>query len=151
MSSGFLRQFAKALKIVLVGDADVGKSWLLLRAHNLYDQCLFGEGLTIFEKKAFEPPEIYSPTDLKTYVVNVETPVLGNYQTKVCDAGGRSLHDSIRPLAYFGAHVVMLCFDVTNRESFRNITQRWLPEIQRYHPSVQVLIVGTKSDLRTHR
>ncbi|XP_078383288.1 rho-related protein racA-like isoform X2 [Oculina patagonica] len=135
-----------ALKIVLVGDPEVGKTWLLSRSHELY-ATFSDDGYSLF-KKPFVPPEEYSPTVFESYFTNVDTSDLGNYQTNMWDTGGWWIFNSVRPLTYVGADAIMLCFDVTNRESFYNITESWLPEVQKYQPGIPVLLVGTKGDLR---
>lgn len=140
------RHLQNALKIVLVGDSGVGKTWLLSRVQELY-ATISDDGYSLF-KKPFEPSKVYSPTVFETYFTNVDTECLGNYQTNLWDTGGWWIFNSVRPLTYVGADVFMLCFDVTNPESFNNITKCWLPEVQKYQPGVPVLFVGTKSDLR---
>ena len=135
-----------ALKIVLVGDSGVGKTWLLSRAQELY-ATFSDDGYSLF-KKPFEPSKVYSPTVFESYFTNIDTQHLGNYQTNIWDTGGWWIFNSVRPLTYVGADVFMLCFDVTNPESFNNITKCWLPEVQKYQPGIPVLFVGTKSDLR---
>lgn len=147
MAAACFKHSANALKIVLVGDSEVGKSWLLSLSHELY-ATLTGDGCSFF-KKPFVPSEVYSPTVFKTYIKNVDTEFLGNYQTNIWDTGGCGIFQSVRPLAYMGADVFMLCFDVTNRESFNNITDRWLPEVHKSQQDIPVVLVGTKCDLRT--
>lgn len=56
---------------------------------------------------------------------------------------------TVRPLAYIDSDVFMICFDITNRESFDNLTEVWLPEIQFFQPNTPVLLVGMKCDLRS--
>lgn len=137
------------LKIVLVGDAEVGKTWLLSRAQELF-ATFCDDGYSLF-KKPFAPPEVYSPTVFESFLTNVDTQNLGNYQTNIWDTGGWWIFNSVRPLSYVGAHVFMLCFDVTNRDSLYHITESWLPEVNKYQPGVPVLLVGTKGDLRAEK
>ena len=49
-----------------------------------------------------------------------------------------------------GTALVVICFDVSNPESFRNVSRRWIPEILHFFssPRVPVLLVGCKTDLR---
>lgn len=68
------------------------------------------------------------------------------FRANVIDTGGGRRFDHIRPLAYMDADVFLVCFDLGNRESFLNVTSRWLPEINKYEPNVPVLLVGTKFD-----
>ena len=45
----------------------------------------------------------------------------------------------------------MICFDITDTESFRNV-DNWLEEVKRYCPEqTPVFLVGTKSDLQSKR
>ena len=42
-----------------------------------------------------------------------------------------------------------MCFSIENPDSFENISLKWVPEIKHYCPSVPVILVGTKTDLRS--
>lgn len=45
----------------------------------------------------------------------------------------------------------MICFDITDSESFRNV-ENWLEEVIRYCPeNTPVFLVGTKADLQSKR
>ena len=145
MATAYFRHLMNALKIVLVGDAEVGKTWLVSRAKKLYATLHDYYSLM---KEPFDYDLVYSPTVFETCFSNIDTTQLGNYQTNIWDTGGCAILDWQRPLAYIRADVFMLCFDISNRESFRSVTERWLPELQKYEPDTPVLIVGTKADLR---
>lgn len=145
MASPNSRHLVNALKLVLVGDAKVGKTWLRLRGQELYATLYDGYSLLT---KRFDPATLYTPTAFETCFTNVDTTALGNYQTNIWDTGGCAFFNFARPLAYICADVFMLCFDLTNRESFNSITKRWMPELRNYQAKTPVLIIGTKSDLR---
>lgn len=134
-----------ALKIVIVGDSEVGKTWLMSRAQELYATL---QDYFSLLRKPFDHEVVYSPTVFETCFTNVDTAVLGNYQTNIWDTGGCAIFNFIRPLAYIHADVFILCFDISNRESFCSVTERWLPELQNYQPNTPILLVGTKADLR---
>ena len=52
---------------------------------------------------------------------------------------------------YRGVHGVMICFDITDLESFRDV-DRWLEEVTRYGPeNTPVFLIGTKADLQSRR
>ena len=145
MATAYYRHLTQALKIVLVGDAEVGKTWLVCRARELYATLHDGCSLSTVP---FDPAMVYSPTAFDTCFTNVDTAHLGNYQTNIWDTGGSAAFNFVRPLAYICADVFMLCFDLSNRESLCNVTERWLPELEKYQLDTPIVLVGTKSDLR---
>ncbi len=125
-------------KVLLVGDADVGKSSLIRRV-------LSGE---------FE--ENYSPTvgvDLNGLAVIVEHkhPIL----LTAIDLGGQEDFTVLRTQYYRGAHYALLVFDVTSPESFRHLAG-WYQGLQSSiealeKRSIPVTVVGNKIDLETRR
>jgi Ras family protein A len=64
------------------------------------------------------------------------------------DTAGQEDYDRLRPLSYPDTDVILLCFAVDNPDSFQNVQEKWIPEINHFCNSVPVLLVGTKSDLR---
>lgn len=50
------------------------------------------------------------------------------------DTSGRSDHDSLRPLCFEGAHVVLLCFSLVSRTSMTNLRMKWAPMLKHYAP-----------------
>jgi small GTP-binding protein len=64
------------------------------------------------------------------------------------DTAGREDYSRLRPLSYPGTDVFLVCFSVAQRTSFENVTNKWVPEVLHHCPQAQVVIVGTKSDLR---
>jgi small GTP-binding protein len=140
----------KALNIVLVGDPKIGKSTLISKCHEFHPT--LGNGG--FFTKEFKIPCNYEPTSLQSHHTNIY-PTKGHtgvsysvFQANLIDTGGGRRYDHIRPLAYMNADVFLLCFDISDRTSFLNISSRWLPEIRKYEPNTPVLLVGTKSDLK---
>ena len=41
-----------------------------------------------------------------------------------------------------------MCFSIDNPDSLDNVTEKWLPEVNHFCPTVPILLVGTKKDLR---
>ncbi|NXE67107.1 RHOF protein, partial [Calcarius ornatus] len=64
---------------------------------------------------------------------------------------GQEDYDRLRPLSYSDANVVLMCFDVTDSNSFDNILTKWYPEVNHFCKGVPVLLVGCKTDLRQDR
>ena len=52
---------------------------------------------------------------------------------------------------YREAHAFMLCFDITNKQSFDNIKSKWINKINQYNTDCVLFLVGIKSDLKDKR
>ena len=65
------------------------------------------------------------------------------------DTAGQEDYELLRPLSYPNTDVILICFAINNRDSFENVTEKWIPEIKSYCPSTPYLLVGTKIDLRS--
>ncbi|KAL0477893.1 Ras-related protein Rac [Acrasis kona] len=122
---------ATHIKCVVVGDGAVGKTCLL----------------HVYANNSF--PEEYVPTVFDNYTTTVivegKTVNFGLW-----DTAGQEDYDriSLRPLSYPGTNVVLICFSVVNPASYENVRQKWFPEVHHHLPAVNVLLVGTKTDLR---
>ncbi|CAL1164984.1 unnamed protein product [Cladocopium goreaui] len=80
-------------------------------------------------------------------------------KTQIWDTAGQERFRTIAASYYRGAHGIIVAFDVTDRESFRNVRQ-WMQdadktesnEIDKYAPAVvNKMLVGTKTDLVSKR
>lgn len=122
---------ARVLKCVLVGDAAVGKTSLIVSyTTNGY-------------------PQDYVPTAFDNYSVLVRVdnqPI----RLQLCDTAGQAEFDSLRPFSYPDTDVFLLCFNVMLPSTLRSITDHWLPEITRSSPNTPIILVGTQSDLRSN-
>ena len=117
------------LKIVTVGDGAVGKTTLLIR---------YTTGTYPWE---------YIPTVFDNWAANKEVDgsivLIGLW-----DIAGGEDYDRLRPLAYPGTDVFLLCFALDAPSSFANVKERWYPELNHHCPGTPILLVGTKEDLR---
>ena len=122
------------IKLVFVGDGNVGKTAFLIRVTTQQLPSPFPYGATVFD-------------DYKARVMVKGKPFLvGLY-----DTAGLEDYDRLRPLSYPGTDVFVVCFSVASRWSFENVTQKWTPEVRHFGPDVPILLLGTKTDLRNDR
>jgi small GTP-binding protein len=116
-------------KVVVVGDGLCGKTSMLLR----------------FTRNEF--PDKYIPTVCEATTADIQ--VDGTVQSLVLwDTAGQEDYDRLRPLCYGRTNVVIVCFSVSDRNSFDNVVNKWMPEVRHFCPGVSVLLVATKIDLR---
>ncbi|XP_043836165.1 transforming protein RhoA-like [Dromiciops gliroides] len=116
-------------KLFIVGDGACGKTCLLL----------------VFSKDQF--PEEYLPTVFENYVADIE--VDGKQvELALWDAAGQEDYDRLRPLSYPDTNVILMCFSINNPDSLENIQDKWFPEVKHFCPSIPIIVVGNKKDLR---
>jgi Ras-related C3 botulinum toxin substrate 1 len=122
----------KKVKCVLVGDAVVGKTCLLLS----------------FARDTF--PVEYAP-----HIEHSRLQVLLSFHDDsdpfildLWDTCGQADSDCIRHHCYTFADVFVICFSLTDRVSFESARDKWYRQVERHSPRVPIILVGTKLDLR---
>ena len=123
----------KSIKCVLVGDVGCGKTCLMLSFTNGWES-LPEHVPTVFE------------TELVQMTVDGVDVVLGPIDVQ-CGID----YDRLRPLAYPGTDVFIICFCLADPNSYLSVYERWYPELQHFSPGTPILLAGTKHDLCTHR
>lgn len=118
-------------KFIIIGDAGVGKTSLILR----------------FVENRFQRD--YRATiglNVLTHSINL----LSGDQTKVhfsiFDIGSQKYFQRVRRTYYSGAHAAFVVFDLTSRESFENLTA-WKGELDNYVGKIPFCVIGNKLDL----
>lgn len=122
------------LKIVVIGDANVGKTTMLLKYidNSFQETYLPTIGINISNKKvSFD-----------------EFNILLNFY----DIAGQEKFELIRRVFYEGLNGTLIVYDVTNENSFKNL-EKWITEISSEFPSKSPIgiIIGNKIDLRSQR
>ena len=133
-------------KLVIVGDGACGKTCLLI----------------VFSKDQF--PEVYVPTVFENYVADIEVDgkcvELALWDTAgmkliwtlttllYYDITGQEDYDRLRPLSYPDTDVILMCFSIDSPDSLENIPEKWTPEVRHFCPTVPIVLVGNKKDLR---
>jgi len=122
-------------KLLMVGDTNVGKTSMLLRFHS-------GEF-----KEGSNRPTV--GVDLKVKIVTFRSQKL---KLTIWDTAGQERFRTLTSAYYRNATGIILCYDITSRESFMNVKE-WLKEIDVYSTNVDAvkLLVGNKIDRDAHR
>ena len=55
-------------------------------------------------------------------------------QFALWDTAGQEEYEQLRPLSYPNTDVIVICFAVDNRDSFANVSLKWLPEVRARQP-----------------
>jgi len=113
-------------KLVLLGDASVGKSCLVVR----------------FAKGEFY--EYQEPTIGAAFMT--QTVSLGDVVVKfeIWDTAGQERYKSLAPMYYRGAAAAVIVYDITSKESF-DAAKSWVVELQ--STDTLIALAGNKSDL----
>ena len=65
------------------------------------------------------------------------------------DTAGQEEYDRLRPLAYPRTSVFLLCYCVVSPASASNARTKWWGEVRQARPQTPVILVGTRTDLRS--
>ena len=122
-----------SFKLIVIGDAGVGKSCLTKMA----------------SKGLFE--EIYSATigfEFLAFNVKINDKII---RLQIWDTCGQEIYRSIISGFYRNSSVVMLVYAINDKRSFININT-WLKEVKlQSNPDIKIILIGYKSDLEEER
>lgn len=116
------------LKVILLGEASVGKTVLL----NRYARGEF-VGDTV--------PTI--GTDMIKKPVTIDNATV---RMQLWDTAGQERLRAITPQLYQGCNAVLLVYDTTNASSFSKL-EYWRGQLRENCPTAQVMLIGNKTDL----
>eukprot|EP00930_Biecheleria_cincta_P006574 TRINITY_DN1075_c0_g3_i1.p1 TRINITY_DN1075_c0_g3~~TRINITY_DN1075_c0_g3_i1.p1 ORF type:complete len:199 (+),score=38.72 TRINITY_DN1075_c0_g3_i1:63-659(+) len=117
-------------KLVLLGDASVGKSCLVVR---------FAKG----EFYEYQEPTIGAA--FMTQTVSLSSEVV---KFEIWDTAGQERYKSLAPMYYRGAAAAVIVYDITSKESF-DAAKSWVAELQ--NTDTLIALAGNKSDLEATR
>ena len=120
----------KSAKIVVLGDMSVGKTSILTRyIKNSFD--------------AFNESTIGAAFFTKT----VKSERNEDVNFEIWDTAGQERYDSLLPMYYRNANVILVVFDLNNINSFNNLRTRWLEIINERKSESLIFLIGNKCDL----
>lgn len=130
-----VRGHDRVFKVVVVGESGVGKS------------CLVG---SLCDEPFIECRSSTIGSDIRSVTLTVDEQ---RVKLLAWDTAGQEKFRTLTSSFYRGAHLVLLCFDITNYESFQQ-TRYWFGELATSFstsPNVVKLLIGTKLDKESQR
>ncbi len=117
------------IKIALIGDSGVGKSSIALR----YTMNEFNDN--------------YNSTGGASYSTKIIQYGNDTIQLDIWDTAGQEKFRSLGRQFYKDAFIVILVYDITNKQTFINLSEIWYPELKNSGESNPVIgVAGNKSD-----
>jgi len=116
------------VKCVVVGDAEVGKTCLMLAF--------------VRQDSSF----VYTPSSVDSYTVGM---TVDNQRILLFlqDTAGSESYDEIRHHCYPGSQVIVIVFSLIAESTLDNVVSKWKNEVQTFAKNCPILLVGTFSDL----
>ncbi len=118
------------VKIILLGNTGVGKTALF---HSYTDG-------------------VFPNEHMATIGVDFRSKVVGDQRLQIWDTAGQERYRALTGNYLRSADFVLLVYDITNRESFRSLTE-WIEMVRQFVGSSgpRWIVVGNKADRWTHR
>jgi small GTP-binding protein len=126
-------QYDLSFKMIVIGDAGVGKSCLTSKA----------------AKGVFD--DSYSATvgfEFLTFNVRIDGKVI---KLQIWDTCGQEIYRSLISSFYRNASLAMMVYAINSKESFSHI-ETWLKEVKlQSNPDIKIFLIGNKADLEGER
>ena len=122
-----------SVKVTLLGNSGVGKTCIISRfiTNEFKEDIMTTRGADYSQKSI----------TIKNQTINLD----------IWDTAGEENYRSLGRHFYKDSLIVILVYDITNRESFEDLKSLWYNDLKRYGEKYQVLaIVGNKCDLFEH-
>ncbi|MFO8018010.1 MAG: GTP-binding protein [Promethearchaeia archaeon] len=127
-------ELSNKLNFIIVGPPRVGKTSLIYRY--LYD----------FYKKSY-----VISTDVKKFKHDVETLVGKKLDIIFWDIPGQINPSVLKKELIKHVHGIICLFDVTNKESFKDLKEKWIPFLQNLSSSYEIIYIANKIDQDNER
>ena len=132
-TNGEIGKYDYSFKMIVIGDAGVGKSCLTNRAAK--DKFISN----------------YSPTigfEFLSFSTNIDDKIV---KLQIWDTCGQEVYRSLITNFYRNASLAMMVYSIDSKESFLHINQ-WLKEVRiQSNPDVKIILIGNKADLENER
>jgi len=126
-------QYDLSFKMIVIGDAGVGKSCLTTKA----------------AKGVFD--DTYSATvgfEFVTFNLRIDGKVV---KLQIWDTCGQEIYRSLISSFYRNASLAMMVYSIDSKESFIHI-ETWLKEVKlQSNPDIKIFLIGNKADLEDKR
>ena len=132
-SKGSKQDYEFIFKVLLIGNSNVGKSSLFLKfVDDIWNDTFV--------------PTIGVDFKIKTFEIDTK-----KIKMQIWDTAGQERFKNIIASYYRGAHGILLLYDVTDKDSFKNLSN-WLIEIEKNSSkNVIKVLIGNKTDLEDKR
>ena len=118
------------IKLVLLGEANVGKTSLVYR----------------FIENKFR--ENYKSTlGVNLLKKDMKIDEYGEVSAQIWDLGGQESFKSLRQLYLEGANGALLVYDMTSKKSFEKLNE-WVQSFREARDDAPIILIGNKSDLK---
>mmetsp|Transcript_16784 Transcript_16784/g.16467 ORF Transcript_16784/g.16467 Transcript_16784/m.16467 type:complete len:166 (+) Transcript_16784:21-518(+) len=117
-------------KIVLVGDVNVGKTYMLMRY-------IHGE----------IPKDVHNTIGVEFATQKIQLKDGGTVKAQIWDTAGQEKYKAIIRAHFRRAAGALVVYDITNESSYNNV-QNWVQELkENADDDVVIMLVGTKLDI----
>lgn len=118
------------LRIVLVGDSEVGKTSVINFLRKNYNEHNESTVFNTYSHFLFDEEKNR------------------NYNLEIIDTSGLKDYVKVRQPVYQKTNLIILCFAINNLKSFTNINDFWIPELNEFIPDTKRILLGLKNDTR---
>lgn len=127
-------------KLIVLGDSGVGKSQFIHALQAPFDETLVSIGYL---------DSLPETVGIAFAVVNCEIGKDTYFRAQIWDTAGQERFRSVLPTYARGVAGVILMYDVTNKESLKNVAEQWIPFLDQHlsDHNVPIILVGNKIDL----